>query len=179
MQTRDLFNVPAQLHRLSLILWVIFALWVFSALFRIGWVMPSPSGDIIVGVLVISGLSFIVWGCVQKVRTGRLPTKEEEQAVLSKVGGRFWSIVGAGFSAACISSFILLVEFNETFSRQAVERVAGEHPTIFWVIVGTTAFIGACGQFWANATPTRTPNCTEAANTREGGSTEAKSLTSG
>jgi hypothetical protein len=164
---------------LPLILRLVLALWLLSAFFRIAWVMPSPAGELILGVFVILVLSFIVWGVVRKVRTGKLPSKEEEQAVVSKVGGRVWSMLGAGFGAACIASFILLVEFNDTFSRQSVERLTGEHSVTFWTVVGAAAFAGAIERLWAPRIPGKPRGGGETAHREEGGSPGAQGLTNG
>lgn len=43
---------------------------------------------------------------------------------------------------ACVAGFILMVELNGLFNREAVNRAAGESPVAFWATVGAGLVVG-------------------------------------
>src|SRR5438105_2033965 len=101
--------------------WPIFAVWAFAAFIRMAGWMPTLARVavwVVVGSLVFSGMA---WGLVRKVRTGKVPAKEEEQAVIKWVLA-FFSIITTGLGVGFVASLIAVVELNDSFSRQAVDR---------------------------------------------------------
>jgi hypothetical protein len=158
--------------------YTILALWAFSAFVRVVWFMPWPGGLFCVA-FGIALASFVGWGLVRKVRTGRLPTKEEEQAVIRKGGGAFWSLFGAGVGGGCIAGLIAVIELNDTFSRQAFDRAAGEHAIVFWATVSAGIVIGLGAQIWAFANSSRAPTRPEGAPEATTEASKERSRTNG
>src|SRR5262245_41795065 len=101
---------------------VILWLWAMSALVRMALAMPDPAGWLCwVGFAVLL-IAFVCWGIGRRVRTGRLPTEDEQQAALGNFVGVFWKLLGGAVIGACVAGFILMVELNGLFSREAVDR---------------------------------------------------------
>ena len=141
VQSRRSANALANIAR------TVLALWAVTAIVRMAFVMPLPGWPCWVGVPLLL-LIFLVWGIGRRVRTGRLPTEDEETAVIQKFGGPFWQLFGGAVLGAYIAGFIMLVELNDLFSRQALERAVGEYPVLFWATVFVGMVVGLGVGIW-------------------------------
>lgn len=182
MQKQQRVNV---LHRVAL---AILALWGLSALFRMMWFTATAWSDIGLWVMAAFGMALlcsIAWGLVRKVRTGKVTTMHVEQA-FTDVGGpwlsvinTWYSVIVTGFLAGLIASLIAVIEFNNPFSREALDQVAGEHPVLFWAIVGAAFIIGAGGSIWTIAVSGKASSGAESATEPKAGVSEKLGRTNG
>jgi hypothetical protein len=136
MSIRRSYYVLAVLTRV--ILW----LWAVSALVRMMIAMPDPAGWVCWVGSVALLIAFVGWGVARRLRTGRLPTDEEQKVALGNFVAVFWKLLGTAVIGACVAGFVLMVELNGLFNREAVNRAAGEHPVAFWATVGAGLVVG-------------------------------------
>ncbi len=130
-------------------------IWAFITFVR----MAIRQSDILVilGLVGIAGvfLWFMVHTIIQSVRAGKQPTEEQQRAAIRAMWSPVLSVIWAGFAAGCIASMIVVIELNDPFTKEAVDRVVQEHMTLFWAVVGAGVLIGAGGRIWSLSRPGR------------------------
>jgi hypothetical protein len=136
MSIQQSYNLLAVLIRV--ILW----LWAISAMVRLMIAMPDPAKWLCWFGSAVLVIAFVGWGVARRFRTGRLPTDEEQTAALGNYFGVFLKLFGTAVIGSCVAGFILMVELNGLFSREAVSRAAGEYPVAFWATVGAGLVVG-------------------------------------
>jgi hypothetical protein len=115
--------------------------------------------DVLMIALLAGVAVSVVWlvahGVVFKARTGRLPTNEQEGAALRKGCRSVYSVIWAGFAAGCVASMIVVIELNDPFRKESVDRVVQGHALLFWGAMAVGVLIGAGGRIWSLARPAR------------------------
>lgn len=142
MPSRQPSSVPAVLA------YAVLGLWTLSAFVRMVIALSDSVGWLFWVALAVLLIAFAGWAVARRFRTGRLPTDGEQRAAFRKFAGVFWRLVGGALTGACVGGFILLVELNGLFSREAIGRAAGQHPVAFWAAVGAGVVAGLVIQAW-------------------------------
>lgn len=113
------------------------------------------------GILAIFGLvaftAVALWCTVhmiiQWVRAGKQPTQSQQRAAFHAILSPVFSVMWAGFAAGCVASMIVVIELNDPFTKEAVDRVVQEHTTLFWAVAGAGVIIGVGWRIWSLSRP--------------------------
>ena len=131
------------------------AIWAFFAFVR----MALGLGDKFLIACLVGTAAVFVWFIGQTLlqwgRAGKQPTDEQQRAAIGAMWGPVFSVIWAGFVAGCSASMIVVIELNDPFSKEAVDRVVQEHPILYWAVAGAGLVIGAGGRLWTLASPSR------------------------
>ncbi len=132
------------------------AIWGFFAFIRIAIWQGGILAITSVVALTAVALWFMIHTIIQTVRAGQQPTKEQQDAAFRKMLSPVFSVIWAGFAVGCIASMIVIVELNDPFTKEAVDRVVQDHTTLFWAVMGAGVIIGAGGRIWTLSRRQRT-----------------------
>jgi hypothetical protein len=124
------------------------ALWGLIAFIR----MALMQGGILAITSLVALTVIVVWFSfqmlIQKVRTGKQPTKEQQESAFRAILNPVFSVIWAGFATGCIAIMILVVEMNDPFTKELVDHVIKEHTALFWAVMVIGVTVGASGRIW-------------------------------
>ena len=119
------------------------AFWAFCAFVRMAAYQASMFLIIVAVAFGLACVAFLAHAFVHMVRHGKQPPKEEQQAALQRISKPMFAAGWYGFIGSCIGAMIVIVEVNDPFTKDAMDRVVRDHSVLFWSVVAAGFMVGA------------------------------------
>ena len=122
--------------------------WFFVAFVRIASYHVSMLLIVLAVALGVASLVFLIQGFAYIRRHGRQPTEDEQRTAFQQITKRTFAIAWAGLVVGCIAAMIVIIEVNDPFADEAIERVVKERSVLFWSVVAAGFVLGAGDRIW-------------------------------
>jgi hypothetical protein len=119
------------------------AFWAFCVFFRMLRYQASMFLVVLAVAFALACVAFLVHAFLHIARHGKQPPEEEQQAAFQRISKPVFAAGWYGFMGSCIAAMIVIVEVNDPFSRDAMDRVVKDHSVLFWFVVAAGFVIGA------------------------------------
>ena len=127
------------------------AAWAGLAFLR----MAVYQGPVLLVIIAIAFgfacFAFLIHTLAHIARHGKQPAEDQQQADFQKIGKPIFAAGWYGSIGACIAATIVVIECNDPFAKEAIERVVKDHSVLFWSVVAAGFVIGAGDHVWKMA----------------------------